>query len=244
MQMERPDLKGKTALVTGASRGIGAAFALALAEAGAHVIALARSTGALEALDDRIQAAGGSVSLITADINDKVSMSALGPTLSTRFESLDIVVFNAAILGELAPLRDLSERNFESVIETNLTANWRVLAGLDPLIANSPYGARLVFLTSRVGGELARSFWGPYAISKAGLEMMAKTYAQETRSSGTRVAILDPGATRTAMRAQAMPGEDPDTLPEPAELTPLLYAAISPDYDGQAERFVAREWRG
>jgi len=239
--MTKPDLSGKTALVTGASRGIGRAFALALAEAGAHIIALSRTVGGLEELDDEIRAIGGQASLLPVDVTDKESISALGPTLSTRFKSLDIVIFNAAILGELAALRDLSEQNFQGVIDTNLTANWRLLAGLDPLIEASVHGARLVFLTSRVGGELARPFWGPYAISKAGLEMMARTYAEESHHLGTRVAIIDPGATRTDMRAQAMPGEDPSTLQTPDALTPLLYKAVAPDYDGMAERLIMRD---
>ena len=237
-----PDFTGKTALVTGASRGIGRAMAVGLAKAGAHVIALSRTVGALEELDDEIKAAGGKASLIQADITDREAMSALGPTLSTRFPALDIVVLNAGTLGELTPLHDCDEKLWNSVMDTNLSANWRLIAGLNPLITNARAG-RVVFMTSRVGGREARPFWGPYAISKAALEMMAQTYAAECRAAGTRVAIIDPGAMRTRMRAKAMPGEDPASVAAPEEILPLLYAAIDENYDGDAARFVMRDWR-
>lgn len=237
-----PNLSGKTALVTGASRGIGYAAALALAKAGAHVLALARTTGGLEELDDEITAAGGKASLIPLDLADPEAIERLGPALAARFPKLDILIANAAVLGELTPLTDISEKIWKATLDVNLTANWRLLKTLDPLLRTSG-AARVVFLTSRVGGEIARPFWGGYAISKAALEMMAKIYAAETKIAGIRVAIIDPGPMRTRMRAQAMPGEDPDTLPDPSELAPLLLRAISPDYDGEAERLTFREWR-
>lgn len=237
-----PNLSGKTALVTGASRGIGYAAALALAKAGAHVLALARTTGGLEELDDEITAAGGKASLIPLDLADPEAIERLGPALAARFPKLDILIANAAVLGELTPLTDISEKIWKATLDINLTANWRLLKTLDSLLRGSG-AARVVFLTSRVGGEVARPFWGGYAISKAALEMMAKIYAAETRIAGIRVAIVDPGAMRTKMRAQAMPGEDPGTLPDPSELAPLLLRAISPDYDGEAERLTFREWR-
>lgn len=243
MTTTQPDLAGKTALVTGASRGIGAALALGLAKAGAHVIALARTVGGLETLDDAIKEAGGSASLITADITDREAMTAIGPTLSTRFPTLDILVLNAGTLGELAPLHHCDEKMWQSVIDTNLSANWRLLAGLHPLLEAAP-AARIVCLTSRVGGAEARANWGPYAVSKAGLEMLAQTYAAENRHAGTRVAILDPGAMRTKMRAKAMPGENPQTLPSPDDLLPIFFQAIAKDYDGNATRFAMRDWPG
>ncbi len=236
-----PDLNGKTALVTGASRGIGRTCAIALAKAGAHVLALSRTVGGLEELDDEINAFGGKVSLIPADISDAQSISTLGPTLSTRIPHLDIFIGCAAMLGELTPLRDVDDKIWQKVMDTNLTAYWRMLSSLDPLFGAAP-NARIALFTSRVGGEVALPFWGPYGISKAGLELLARTYAEETRNSGTRVAIIDPGAMRTKMRAQAMPGEDPQTIPHPEEILPLLYHAVSPEYDGIAERLVRREW--
>lgn len=237
-----PDLSGKSALVTGASRGIGYAMAVALAKAGAHILALARTTGGLEDLDDEIRSIGGSASLIPLDLTDQHAIEQLGPALAGRFPKLDILLANAAVLGELTPLTDISEKTWKTTLDINLTANWRLLKTLDPLLRASG-AARVAFMTSRVGGEIARPFWGGYAISKAGLEMMAKIYATEMKIAGVRVAIIDPGAMRTRMRAQAMPGEDPETLPEPSELAPLVYQAISPDYDGEAERFVFRDWK-
>ncbi len=239
---QRPDLTGKVALVTGASRGIGRAAALMLAEAGAHVLALARTVGALEELDDEIKAAGGTASLIPADLADEAAIEQLGPVLAARFGKLDIFIGAAGDLGELAPLPDVAPKTWRRVIETNLTANYLLIRTLDPLL-RAAGAARVIFLTSRVGGAEPRAFWGPYAVSKAGLEMLARTYAMEARIAGVRVAIIDPGAMRTKMRAQAVPGEDPASLPHPDELRPLLFAALSPDYDGEAERLVFREWR-
>jgi NAD(P)-dependent dehydrogenase (short-subunit alcohol dehydrogenase family) len=146
------------------------------------------------------------------------------------------------VLGELAPLADVAEKVWRNTLEVNLTANFLLIGALDPLLRASG-SARVVFLTSRVGGSEPRAFWGAYAVSKAGLEMLAKTYALEAKIAGVRVAILDPGPMRTRMRAEAMPGEDPATLPDPSAIAPLLFRAVSPDYDGLAERFVLREWR-
>ena len=237
-----PDLSGKTALVTGASRGIGYMIALKLAAAGAHVLALARTVGGLEELDDEIRDAGGSVSLIPADLTNEEAIGQLGPALTTRFGKLDILVANAGILGELAPLADIADDVWKRTIDTNVTANWRLIKTLDPLL-RAAENARVTFLTSRVGGMAARDFWGAYAVSKAAMEMLAQTYAKEAAVAGVKVSIIDPGAMRTKMRAQAMPGEAPDTLPTPEELTPLLYHAVSPDYNGEAERLVFRERR-
>lgn len=237
-----PDLSGKLALVTGASRGIGYATALKLAEAGAHVLALARTAGGLEELDDAIRAVGGKASLIPADLTDEEAIEQLGPALMSRFGKLDILIANAGDLGELAPLTDITPKVWRRVFDTNVTANYQLLRTLDPLLRTASHG-RVVFLTSRVGGAMARPFWGAYAASKAALEMMAQTYALETKITTVRVAIIDPGAMRTNMRAQAVPGEDPQTLPHPEELAPLIYHAVSPDYDGEAERLVFREWR-
>jgi len=237
-----PDLSDKTALVTGASRGVGRAMALALARAGAHVLALARTSGGLEELDDEIRAIGAKASLIPMDLTGSDSIEQLAGALGQRIEKLDILVANAAMLGELAPLTDIDPKVWLKTLDLNVTANWRLIRALDPLLQKSG-GARVVFLTSRVGGEQARAFWGGYAVSKAAMEMLAKTYAEENRTTKLRVAIIDPGAMRTKMRAQAMPGEDPETLPAPEELAPLVYHAIAPAYDGIGERLVFREWR-
>lgn len=237
-----PDLAGKIALVTGASRGIGRAIAAGLGAAGAHVLATARTVGALEALDDEIRARGGVASLIPLDLTDREAVLALGPALRRRFDRLDIFIAAAGALGELTPLADLDEKAWSRALETNLAANWRLIRTLDPLLRASG-AARIAFLTSRVGGAEPRAFWGAYAVSKAGLEMLARTYALESRSAGVRAAIIDPGAMRTRMRAEAMPGEDPSSLPPPEDILPLIYEIVSPGYDGVGERFVFQERR-
>ena len=237
-----PDLSGKTALVTGASRGIGRAIAIALAKAGAHVLAVARTSGGLEELDDEIRAAGGSASLIPLDLAAQTDgVEQLAGALSQRFNALDILVANAASLGELAPLTDIEPKIWRHTLDLNLTANWRLIRALDPLLRKSR-DARVLFLTSRVGGDTSRAYWGVYAISKAALEMLAETYEEETRNLPISVSLIDPGAMRTPMRAQAMPGEDPASLPDPAELAPLVYHAVSAPADGLM-RLSFRAWR-
>lgn len=226
---------GRIALVTGASRGIGRAAARALAIEGAHVLALARTVGGLEELDDEIIASGGAASLIPADLTDFDVVDQLGPALARRFAKLDILILNAGALGELAPIPDISPKAFRRAFDTNVEANWRLLRTLDPLLRASG-AARIVAVTSRIGGEVARPFWGAYAASKAALEMLVRTYAEEARGAGVRVAIVDPGAMRTRMRAEAMPGEDPAILPDPAEIAPVILKAVSASYDGLAER--------
>jgi len=228
---DTPDLSGKTALITGASRGIGRAIALALAKAGAHVLVLARTTGGLEELDDEIRAAGGKASLIPMDLGAGDNIEQLAGALAQRFEKLDILIANAAVLGELAPLPDIDPRVWQKTLDINVTANWRLIRAFDSMLRKSE-DARVVFLTSRVGGEKPRAYWGAYAVSKAALEMLAETYAEEAKNSRVSVAIIDPGAMRTGLRAEAMPGEDPKTLPEPEELTPLIYEALTDELTG------------
>lgn len=230
-----PDLSGKTALVTGASRGIGRAAALALGRSGAHVLALARTVGGLEELDDEIVKAGGTASLIPADLTVFDTLDQLGPALAKRFPKLDILVLNAGVLGELAPIPDIAPKAWRRAFDTNVEANWRLLRTLDPLLRASG-SARVIVMSSRIGGEVARPFWGAYAASKAALEMLVKTYAEESKAAGIRVAIIDPGAMRTKLRAEAMPGEKPETLPDPSEIAPLILKAASEEYDGMAER--------
>jgi NAD(P)-dependent dehydrogenase (short-subunit alcohol dehydrogenase family) len=229
------EFSGKIALVTGASRGIGRAAAVALGGAGAHVILLARTVGGLEEADDEIRRAGGTATLIPADLADFTAIDRLAPAIGERFGRLDILVLNAGALGELAPVPDIAPKVWRQVFDVNVEANWRLLRALDPLLRASE-AARVLVLTSRVGGEIARPFWGAYAASKAALEMLARTYAEEMRATPLRVAILDPGAMRTRMRASAMPGEKPETLPDPSEIAPLILKAASRAYDGFAER--------
>ncbi len=214
----------RTILVTGASRGIGRAVALRLAEEGAHVIALARSKLALEEVGDKIMAAGGEATLVPLDLADHEGVLRLGEALLDRFGKLDGWVANAAILGTIGPLATVGPRSFEQTIDVNLTANWRLISALTPVLQNSE-SPRIVFVTSSVARK-PRAFWGPYQAAKAGLEALALGWADETQALGFKINLFDPGGTRTGMRAEAMPGEDPLKLPTPEtvaeKLTPLL----------------------
>jgi NAD(P)-dependent dehydrogenase (short-subunit alcohol dehydrogenase family) len=205
-----PPLAGKIALVTGASRGIGYAAALALARAGAHVVALARTVGGLEELDDAIGAAGGSATLVPLDLKDTEGIARLGAALNERYRRLDILVGNAGVLGPLSPLGHVEPKAWDEVMAVNVTANWQLIRCMDPLLRQSE-AARVVFITSGLGAS-PRAYWGPYAVSKAALDALAYTYAAETVSTGVRVNLFSPGPTRTRMRAAAMPGEDPMSL--------------------------------
>lgn len=213
-------------LVTGASQGIGRAACLALAKAGHHVIGLARSKKALEALDDEIRAAGGSMTLIPFDLKDAAGYEPLGQAINEKFGRLDGLLGNAGLLGHIGPLQAGGERQFNETIDVNLSANWRLIRVMDPLLRRSE-APRAVFVTSGVVPR-PRAFWGPYQASKAGLEALVYAWADENEQTALRVNLFDPGATRTQMRADAMPGEDPMTLPSAeavaAHIVPLLEA--------------------
>jgi len=222
-------LEGRIALVTGASRGIGYEAALAFARAGAHVIALARTQGGLEELDDAIQAEGGGpATLVPLDLKDYEALDRLGASIHERWGRLDVFLANAGVLGHLAPLGHVAPKVFEEVMAVNVTAVWRLVRSLDPLLRRSDAG-RLIAITSGAAHS-ARPFWGPYAASKAALEAMLKAYAGEMRNTAIRVVLVDPGPMRTRMRAQAMPGEKPETLPHPSELAPYLVEMASPGF--------------
>jgi NAD(P)-dependent dehydrogenase (short-subunit alcohol dehydrogenase family) len=240
-EMTKP-LANRIALVTGASRGIGKAAALALANAGAHVIALARTTGGLEELDDAIQKAGGSATLVPADLKDGPALDRLGASLHERYKRLDVFVANAAILGVLTPLGHIDVKIWDDVIAVNLTANWRLVRSIDPLLRQSEAG-RAVFLTSGVTFT-AIPYWGAYAVSKAGMEMLARTYAAETDKTGVKVNIFNPGPTRTRMRAQAMPGEDPMTLDPPHKIAEHIVPLCLPSCEksGMLYDYRVKRW--
>jgi NAD(P)-dependent dehydrogenase (short-subunit alcohol dehydrogenase family) len=233
-------LDGKIALVTGASRGLGRAAALALAREGAHVIICGRTSGALEDLDDEIRQAGGASTILVLDLRKFDKLDQLGPTLYQRWQHLDIFVANAAILGTLSPLPHTTADTWTSVIDINLNANWRLIRTLDPLLRNAPAG-RAIFVSSRAASTTP-AYWGPYAVSKAALEALASTYAEECANSPVRVVSLDPGAMRTGMRQKAFPGEDPMTLPSPEEVAPLVVELALPSstFNGTVVRY--RTW--
>jgi NAD(P)-dependent dehydrogenase (short-subunit alcohol dehydrogenase family) len=209
--MSKGAFSERVALVTGASRGIGYETARQLGRAGAHVVAVARTVGGLEQLDDEIRAAGGSATLVPLDLMDFEAIDRLGAAIFERHGCLDALVGNAGMLGPLSPLGHVDPKQWTRVFDTNVTANWRLIRSMDPLMRRAP-AARAVFVTSGAASG-CKAYWGPYSASKAALDALVRTYAAETASTTIRVNLLNPGATRTKMRAQAMPGEDPATLP-------------------------------
>ncbi|WP_375456477.1 SDR family NAD(P)-dependent oxidoreductase [uncultured Methylobacterium sp.] len=219
-------LDGRVAVVTGASRGIGRAAAFALAEAGAHVIAVARTQGALEALDDAIAKVGSTATLVPLDLTDHDGIDRLGAAINARWGRLDIVVGNAGILGNLMPIGHITPKVWSQVMDLNVTANWRLIRSLDPLLRMSDAG-RAVFVTSGAAAT-CKAYWGPYSVSKAALEALVRTYAAETATTNVRAMLLNPGPLRTAMRRAAMPGEDPETLRTPEDLAPHVVRLASP----------------
>ncbi|WP_020178973.1 SDR family NAD(P)-dependent oxidoreductase [Methylopila sp. M107] len=227
---EPTPLAGRIAVVTGATRGIGYAVALELAKAGAHVVATGRTQGALEELDDEIKAAGGSATLAPFDVTDYAAVDRLGAALFERHGKLDILVGNAGLLGQISPLGHVEPKEWDKTLAVNLTANWRLIRSLDPLLRASDAG-RAVFVTSGAAHK-ERAFWGLYAATKAGLEALARAYAAETRNiTEVKVMLANPGPLATAMRKKAMPGEDASTLKTPADFAPKIVALCSPDWN-------------
>jgi NAD(P)-dependent dehydrogenase (short-subunit alcohol dehydrogenase family) len=221
-------LADRIIVVTGASRGIGRAAALALAEAGAHVVAIARTVGGLEELDDAIREKGGAATLVPLDLKDGPGIDRLGGVVYERWGRLDGLVANAGLLGMLTPLSHLEPEVWDEVMAVNVTANWRLIRSFDVLLRRSTAG-RALFMTSGITRSCL-PFWGAYTTSKAALEALARTYAGEVRRTAVRVNLMNPGPIRTAMRAQALPGEDPATLKPPEALAPDIVRMLSPDY--------------
>lgn len=226
-------LEGRVALITGASRGIGRAVALRFAKEGAQVILAARTRGALEEVDDEIRDAGGSATLVPVNLTDYSKVDEMGAAVFERFRRLDVLVGNAGMLGVPGPLPHLDPKVWAEVIDTNLTANWRLIRSFDPLLRMSDSG-RAIFVTSGLGSE-PRAYWNAYAVSKAALEMMVRGYAAELAKTPVRVNLLDPGNVRTGMRAQAFPGEDPMTLAPPETVTDLFVELAEPGCQRQGE---------
>jgi NAD(P)-dependent dehydrogenase (short-subunit alcohol dehydrogenase family) len=219
-------LEGRLAVVTGASRGIGAATAEALAAAGAHVILVARTTDGLEEVEERIHRAGGNATIAPLDLTEGESIGKLAVAVAERWQKLDILVLNAAMLGSLTPVQDIDPKEYSRLLSLNLLAPQALIAAFDPLLRKAEQ-ADVVALTSSVGAE-PRAFWGAYGSSKAALETLLGSYADETEHTGRiRVHIVDPGATRTRMRALAFPGEEPETVKPPETVAKAIVERLS-----------------
>ena len=231
--MDAPDLTGRIAVVTGASRGIGYFIARDMAAAGAHVVAVARTVGGLEELDDEIKSehartGKGSATLVPLDLADMAGIDRLGGSINERWGKLDILVANAGVLGVIAPIGHVEAKVFEKVMNINVTSTWRLIRSVDPLLRKSDAGRAIVL--SSGAAHSARAFWGPYAASKAAVEALVRSWADETKNLPLRVNAVDPSATRTAMRAQAMPGEDPSTLETPDKVAEKIAEMCLPGF--------------
>jgi NAD(P)-dependent dehydrogenase (short-subunit alcohol dehydrogenase family) len=223
-------LEGKVALVTGASRGLGYATAVHLAKAGAHIVATARTKGGLEELDDAVKAAGSSATLVPMNITDYDAIDRLGAAIFERFKKLDILIGNAGTLGKLTPLSHVEPKVWDDALAVNLTSNYRLIRSMDALLRAAPAG-RAVFVTSGLA-QKCWPYWGTYSVGKAALEAMMKTYAAEMATTSVRVNCFSPGATRTKMRATAMPGEDPETLPTAEDVSAQILPMCAADFEG------------
>ena len=221
-------LAGSIALVTGASRGIGRATALALARAGAHIVAVARTIGALEEIDDTARAGGSSATLVPLDMRDYAGIYRLAAALNERYQRLDVMIGNAGVVGQRSPLDHIEPQNWDEVMAVNVTANWHLIRAMDALLKRSAAG-RAVFITSGAANH-ARAYSGAYSVSKAALNVLARIYAAETESTAVKVNLFNPGPTRTRMRAYVMPGEDPMTLPTPEAVAEKILPLCLPSF--------------
>ena len=231
-------LKGRIALITGASRGIGSAIARRFAMEGAHTVLTARTVGGLEDTDDTIRKINGTEStLVPLDLTESDTIDQLGAALHERFGRIDIVIGNAGTLGELTPVNHLEPTTWDNIIALNVTANYRLIRSMDPLLKASDAG-RAIFVTSRAAVDL-NPFWGGYAASKAALEVLVKTYAQEVQHTNIRVNLVDPGRQQTAMRAKAFPGENPKNLRQPDEMTGVFVDLAESNFGQNGRTFEA-----
>jgi NAD(P)-dependent dehydrogenase (short-subunit alcohol dehydrogenase family) len=236
--MANKPLADRIALVTGASRGIGAAAALALARAGAHVVAVARTVGGLEELDDAIRGGGGETTLVPLDLKDTDGLARLAAALNERYGRLDVLIGNAGVLGPLSPLDHVQPKDWDDALAINVTANWHLIRLMDPLLKRSDAG-RAVFVTSGVAHS-ARAYWGPYVASKAALETLVRTYAAETATTSVRANLFAPGPTRTRMYLSAFPGLDPETLPTPEQVVEKLVPLCLPAFTDSGKYYEYR----
>ena len=232
-------LAGKVALITGASRGIGAAVAERFAREGAHLVLAARTVGGLEEVDDAVRVSGGTATLVPFELRDFSKIDELAAALFDRYGRLDILVGNAAEFGTFSPLGHIDPATWAEVIDLNLTANWRLIRAMDPLLRAAPAG-RAIFVTSGVARGVF-PYWGPYAVSKAGLEMLVKIYAGEIAKTRVRANLIDPGIVRTRLRARAFPGEDPSRLPPPDSVADRFLALAGSECTRNGELVAAMD---
>lgn len=235
------NLHGRIALVTGASRGIGFHLARELAKRGAHIIAVARTIGGLEELDDEITKCGSKATLVPLDLHDMKAIDRLGNEINERWHKLDILVANAGVLGAISPVAHVEATTFEDVVEINLVSQWRLIRAVEPVLRRSDCARAILFSSGVV--HKPRAFWGPYAASKAAFEVLGRCWADEVKNTAIKVNMASPGATRTAMRAQAMPGEDPNILPTAEEIAKKIVVLASPDLKENGRFFDARKNR-
>jgi len=242
MSITTPDLSGKLVLVTGATRGIGRAVAIAAAGAGAEMIITGRTIGALEEVDDEIKAGGGHATIVELDMKDTAAMPRLAAAIAERWGRLDGFVANAAILTALTPVGHVTPEDWETNIAGNLTGQWHMIRAFDPLLRAAPAGRAILVTSGAAVGS--RPFWGPYAATKAGLEALGRSWAGESEQTDIRINMMNPGGTATTMRASAFPGEDPASLPQPADIAPAFLALLAEDCPWHGEVVNAREIAG
>jgi NAD(P)-dependent dehydrogenase (short-subunit alcohol dehydrogenase family) len=239
MPVTVPDLSGKLVLVTGATRGIGRAVAVAAASAGAELIITGRTVGALEEVDDEIEAGGGHATIVEMDMKDTAAMPRLAAAIAERWGRLDGLVANAAILTALTPVGHVTPEDWETNIAVNLTGQWHMIRAFDPLLRAAPAGRAILVTSGAAVGS--RPFWGPYAATKAGLEALGRSWAGESEQTSLRINMMNPGGTATTMRASAFPGEDPASLPQPADIAPAFLALLAEDCPWHGDVVNARE---
>lgn len=242
MPLAIPDLSGKLVLVTGATRGIGRAVAVAAANAGAELVITGRTIGALEEVDDEIKAIGGNATIVEMDMKDTAAMPRLAAAIAERWGRLDGLVANAAILTALTPVGHITPEDWEANIAVNLTGQWHLIRALDPLLRVAPAGRAILVTSGAAVGS--RPFWAPYAATKAGLEALGRSWAGESEQTNLRINMMNPGGTATKMRAAAFPGEDPASLPQPEDIAPAFLALLAEECQFHGEVVDARKLIG
>lgn len=236
------DLSGRLVLVTGATRGIGRAVAVAAASAGAELIITGRTIGALEEVDDEIRAAGGMATIVQLDMTDFPAIPRLAAAIASRWQRLDGFVANAGLLTALTPVPHVTPENWDESMAVNLTGQWHMIRAFDPLLRAAPAGRAILVSSGAAVGS--RPFWGPYAAAKAGLEALGRSWAGESEHTNLRINIMNPGGTATKMRASAFPGENPESLPTPADIAPAFLTLLSEDCHHHGELVSARDMLG